>query len=92
MLIKGPLDGKSLIEYETMIILSFSLRGVGGTHKKLTLKIHFSKYNLDVILLHETMCEGEEHKGFTINNSKDWSFNSVDCEENQTAILLIGKI
>jgi hypothetical protein len=41
-----------------MTMLSFNARVVGDAYKKLALIRLFSKYNLDVIMLQETMCKG----------------------------------
>jgi hypothetical protein len=43
-----------------MIILSLNMRGVGGSHKNIILKIVFGKYKHDIILIQETMSEGGE--------------------------------
>lgn len=41
-----------------MIVLSFNVKGLGCARKNLALKQLVKNHDLNVILLHETMCEG----------------------------------
>jgi exonuclease III len=43
-----------------MIFLSFNVRGLGGTQKKISLKRFILSLNPDVILIQETMCSLEK--------------------------------
>jgi hypothetical protein len=52
-----------------MIILS--LEGLGVTHKKLSPKRLFSVYRVDLVMLHEMMCDNWRIAGFLSSILKD---------------------
>lgn len=63
-----------------MIILSLDVWGVGGNLKKNALKRLITLSRPDVILLQETMCNGEKAVEFVKLWLKDWAFCSFDSK------------
>jgi hypothetical protein len=59
-------------------MVSLNLRGVGGAHKQLSLKILVDVYNIDVVFLQETMCSNEKVIDFLSKVLKDWTFCTLD--------------
>jgi len=63
-----------------MIMLSLNWRGVEGALKQKSLKMIFVVYNIDVVMLQETMCIRLKVVYFLSYFIKDWEKNLVDTK------------
>ena len=62
-----------------MIILSYNCRGLVSQPKKIVLRELMKSHNPDVLLLQETMGQGEEVNGILSRMFHGWVFQALDA-------------
>ena len=70
-----------------MKILSINIRGLGAEPKKITLKRLITTMSPTVILLQETMTEGNKAARIVKECIKDWGMTSTDADGHSRGTL-----
>jgi hypothetical protein len=71
-----------------MVIISFNAKGVGGSPKKLALKILLQSLKPNILLIQEMMCPGEKSRELISKCLRNWPFYIVDIEGMSGGLIL----